>query len=190
MQMYKVKAAYNDGLASRYQAAKTRLAKFEEAGPPQEVPQEQQVKMRLTGGRTGKRAVVAERLEPDRADASVRPRGVVRRAGGGARGERLGQVALPAAAGGRRFRPGRRAPAGRRRRDRAGAARRHGAPRCAGAAGVVRADPPAPCAAGPHAAGDPAPGRRAPRRHAARAGGPRPRPLRAWPGRASRSSSR
>ncbi|WP_460445112.1 ABC-F family ATP-binding cassette domain-containing protein [Angustibacter aerolatus] len=63
VQMYKVKAAYNDGLASRYQAAKTRLAKFEEAGPPQEVPQEQQVKMRLTGGRTGKRAVVAERLE-------------------------------------------------------------------------------------------------------------------------------
>ena len=31
--MYKIKAAYNDGMASRYQAAKTRLAKFEEAGP-------------------------------------------------------------------------------------------------------------------------------------------------------------
>ena len=27
--MYKTKAAYNDGLASRYQAAQTRLAKFE-----------------------------------------------------------------------------------------------------------------------------------------------------------------
>ena len=36
--MYKTKAAYNDGLASRYQAAQTRLAKFEEAGPPQAVP--------------------------------------------------------------------------------------------------------------------------------------------------------
>jgi ATPase subunit of ABC transporter with duplicated ATPase domains len=61
--MYKVKAAYNDGMASRYQAAKTRLAKFEEAGPPQAVPLEQRVSMRLTGGRTGKRAVVANDLE-------------------------------------------------------------------------------------------------------------------------------
>ena len=45
--MYKIKAAYNDGMASRYQAAKTRLAKFEEAGPPQAVPLEQKVSMRL-----------------------------------------------------------------------------------------------------------------------------------------------
>jgi ATPase subunit of ABC transporter with duplicated ATPase domains len=61
--MYKQKAAYNDGLASRYQAAQTRLRKFEEAGPPTEQPREQQVKMRLKGGRTGKRAVVCEDLE-------------------------------------------------------------------------------------------------------------------------------
>jgi len=61
--MYKTKAAYNDGLASRYQAAKTRLAKFEEIGPPETVPSEQQVKMRLKGGRTGKRAVICEQLE-------------------------------------------------------------------------------------------------------------------------------
>jgi ATPase subunit of ABC transporter with duplicated ATPase domains len=61
--MYKNKAAYNDGLASRYQAAKTRLAKFEEIGPPQEIAREQTVRMRLTGGRTGKRAVVCEGLE-------------------------------------------------------------------------------------------------------------------------------
>jgi ATPase subunit of ABC transporter with duplicated ATPase domains len=61
--MYKTKAAYNDGLASRYQAAKTRLAKFEQAGPPQELPQRQNVRMRLSGGRTAKRAVIAERLE-------------------------------------------------------------------------------------------------------------------------------
>jgi ATPase subunit of ABC transporter with duplicated ATPase domains len=60
--MYKVKAAYNDGMASRYQAAQTRLAKFEQAGPPQETPRQQRVAMRLTGGRTGKRAVVCERL--------------------------------------------------------------------------------------------------------------------------------
>ena len=61
--MYKTKAAFNDGLASRYQAAKTRLAKFEEAGPPQAVPLEQHVTMRLGGGRTGKRAVVVDELE-------------------------------------------------------------------------------------------------------------------------------
>jgi ATPase subunit of ABC transporter with duplicated ATPase domains len=61
--MYKVKAAYNDGMASRYQAAQTRLRKFEEAGPPQAIPQEQNVRMRLTGGRTGKRAVMCESLE-------------------------------------------------------------------------------------------------------------------------------
>ena len=63
VQMYKVKAAYNDGLASRYQAAKTRLAKFEEAGPPERIPLRQNVRMRLAGGRTAKRAVVCERLE-------------------------------------------------------------------------------------------------------------------------------
>ena len=60
---YKTKAAYNDGLASQYQAAQTRLRKFEEIGPPAEQPREQQVTMRLRGGRTGKRAVVCEQLE-------------------------------------------------------------------------------------------------------------------------------
>ncbi len=60
--MYKTKSAFNDGLASRYQAARTRLRKFEEAGPPQERPREQNVTMRLRGGRTGKRVVVADRL--------------------------------------------------------------------------------------------------------------------------------
>lgn len=62
VQMLKVKAKFNDGLASRYQAAQTRLKKFEELGPPQEIPIEQNVKMRLKGGRTGKRAVVCEQL--------------------------------------------------------------------------------------------------------------------------------
>ncbi len=61
--MYKQKAAYNDGMASRYQAAQTRLRKFEETGPPQLRPKEQDIKMRLAGGRTGKRAVVCSRLE-------------------------------------------------------------------------------------------------------------------------------
>ncbi|HSE08891.1 MAG TPA: ATP-binding cassette domain-containing protein [Nocardioidaceae bacterium] len=60
---YKIKAEYNDGMASQYRAAQTRLRKFEEAGPPQAIPREQQVTMRLKGGRTGKRAVVCEQLE-------------------------------------------------------------------------------------------------------------------------------
>jgi ATPase subunit of ABC transporter with duplicated ATPase domains len=60
---YKIKAEYNDGLASQYRAAQTRLRKFVEAGPPQALPREQSVTMRLRGGRTGKRAVVCEELE-------------------------------------------------------------------------------------------------------------------------------
>ncbi|MGN6250598.1 MAG: ABC-F family ATP-binding cassette domain-containing protein [Marmoricola sp.] len=63
MLMYKQKAAYNSDMASRYRAATTRLRKFEDAGPPTQQPREQQVRMRLTGGRTGKRAVVCEDLE-------------------------------------------------------------------------------------------------------------------------------
>ena len=63
MLMYKQKAAYNSDMASRYQAAQTRLRKFEEAGPPTAQPREQQVTMRLRGGRTGKRAIVCEGLE-------------------------------------------------------------------------------------------------------------------------------
>ncbi len=59
----KVKAAANDGFASRYRAAQTRLRRFEEAGPPQERPPEQELSMRLRGSRTGKRAVVASALE-------------------------------------------------------------------------------------------------------------------------------
>lgn len=62
VQTLKVKATFNDGMSARYRAACTRLAKFEEAGPPQAVPLRQQVTMRLHGGRTGKRAVVCEQL--------------------------------------------------------------------------------------------------------------------------------
>ncbi|SDD76530.1 ABC-F family ATP-binding cassette domain-containing protein [Auraticoccus monumenti] len=60
--MYKIKAANNSDMASRLQAARTRLARFEEEGPPQAVPLEQKVSMRLQGGRTGKRAVVCTDL--------------------------------------------------------------------------------------------------------------------------------
>lgn len=63
VQMYKQKATYNAGMASRYRAAQTRLARFESAGPPEAQPREQQLSMRLKGGRTGKRALVCEGLE-------------------------------------------------------------------------------------------------------------------------------
>jgi len=59
----KVKASANDGFASRYQAAQTRLRKFEEAGPPEERPPAQDFDMRLRGARTGKRAIVCAGLE-------------------------------------------------------------------------------------------------------------------------------
>ncbi len=61
--MYKQKAAYNSDMTSRYRAAQTRLARFEEAGPPEAQPRTQKLAMRLEGGRTGKRAVVCEALE-------------------------------------------------------------------------------------------------------------------------------
>ncbi len=61
--MLRVKATASDGFASRYQAAQTRLSRFEQAGPPLERPREQQLQLRLRGARTGKRVVVAERLE-------------------------------------------------------------------------------------------------------------------------------
>ena len=62
---YQAKASHNADMASRLQAARTRLARFEEAGPPPVPPREQNIRMRLEGGRTGKRAVICERLELD-----------------------------------------------------------------------------------------------------------------------------
>lgn len=60
--MYKTKAAFRSDMANRYHAAQTRLDRFLEAGPPQAIPLEQNVQMRLKGGRTAKRAIVAEKL--------------------------------------------------------------------------------------------------------------------------------
>ncbi|MFK4359846.1 ATP-binding cassette domain-containing protein [Rhodococcus sp. 27YEA6] len=57
------KAKFNDGVAARYHASQTRLAKFEEAGPPEAIPLQQKVTVRLAGGRTAKRALVCQDLE-------------------------------------------------------------------------------------------------------------------------------
>ncbi|MEZ0065456.1 ATPase subunit of ABC transporter with duplicated ATPase domains [Streptacidiphilus sp. MAP12-20] len=56
-------AARSHEMASRYQAATTRLRKFEEAGPPPEPPRKQEITMRLKGGRTGVRSFAFEKLE-------------------------------------------------------------------------------------------------------------------------------
>ena len=56
-------AARNDALASAYRAAQTRLARFEQAGPPVRPPRDQNVRIRLRGGRTGKQAIICHNLE-------------------------------------------------------------------------------------------------------------------------------
>ena len=61
--MYRQKASYNSDMAPKLQAAETRLRRFVEAGPPEAIPLRQNVRMRLQGGRTAKRAVIAEGLE-------------------------------------------------------------------------------------------------------------------------------
>ncbi len=63
VRFYRMKASVNADMASRLQAAVTRLRKFEDEGPPEAAPREQNVRMRLRGGRTGKRAVICEQLE-------------------------------------------------------------------------------------------------------------------------------
>jgi len=60
---YRQKASYNADMASALQAAVSRLERFEAAGPPLAAPIEQKVAMRLSGGRTAKRAVVCQQLE-------------------------------------------------------------------------------------------------------------------------------
>ena len=52
----------SDKFASRVRATKSKIERFERAAPPA-ATRAQQISMRLTGDRTGKRAVVVERLE-------------------------------------------------------------------------------------------------------------------------------
>jgi ATPase subunit of ABC transporter with duplicated ATPase domains len=56
-------AKISPDMASRYRAMQTRLEKFEAEGPPPDKPEEQNVTMRLRGGRTGVRAVTCENVE-------------------------------------------------------------------------------------------------------------------------------
>jgi ATPase subunit of ABC transporter with duplicated ATPase domains len=59
----RVQAQLSPAMAAKVQPLVTRLAKFEEAGPPAEQVVDQKVSMRLRGGRTGVRAIVCEKLE-------------------------------------------------------------------------------------------------------------------------------
>lgn len=57
-----IQASISPLMAARYAAMQTRLRKFEEAGPPPELPKEHRVTPRLRGGRTGIRAITCEAL--------------------------------------------------------------------------------------------------------------------------------
>ncbi|WP_309115832.1 ATP-binding cassette domain-containing protein [Saccharothrix sp.] len=58
-----IQAKISEAMAAKYRAMKTRLAKFEEAGPPPELPSSEKVAPRLRGGRTGVRAITCTGLE-------------------------------------------------------------------------------------------------------------------------------
>ncbi|MEU5693376.1 ATP-binding cassette domain-containing protein [Actinosynnema sp. NPDC020468] len=58
-----IQARISEVMAAKYRAMQTRLQKFEEAGPPPEMPVDEKVVPRLRGGRTGVRAITCEGLE-------------------------------------------------------------------------------------------------------------------------------
>lgn len=57
-----IQASISPAMASKYHAMQTRLRKFQEIGPPQAPPIEQDVQVGLRGGRTGLRALTFENL--------------------------------------------------------------------------------------------------------------------------------
>jgi ATPase subunit of ABC transporter with duplicated ATPase domains len=58
-----IQAKSSEAMAQKYRAMQTRLAKFEAAGPPPDLPEQQNVRMHLRGGRTGVRAITCKQLE-------------------------------------------------------------------------------------------------------------------------------
>ena len=118
---YKIKAEYNDGLASQLPRGPDPAAQVR-GGRAADRPAARAAGVDAAHGRSDRQARGGVRGPGAvRADEALRPRGLVRRAGGRARLQRLRQVALPAAARRGRQRPGRRAPAGRRDAGGAGA---------------------------------------------------------------------
>ncbi len=58
-----IQAKISEAQAQKYRVQLRRLERFEEIGPPPDKPEDEQVTMRLRGGRTGVRAVMCEGLE-------------------------------------------------------------------------------------------------------------------------------
>ncbi len=58
-----IQARTSEVMAQKYRVMAARLERYEAGGAPPDKPEEQQVSMRLAGGRTGKRAVICEALE-------------------------------------------------------------------------------------------------------------------------------
>ena len=84
--MYKIKAAYNDGLASRYQAAQDPAGQVRGGRAAAGACRwSSGCRCGCSGGRTAKRAVVVDRPGADRADEAVQHRDLVRRPGRRAR---------------------------------------------------------------------------------------------------------
>ena len=58
-------AKVSEVMAQKYRVMAARLERYEAAGAPPDKPEDESVTMRLRGGRTGKRAIICERLELD-----------------------------------------------------------------------------------------------------------------------------
>ncbi|HUR78774.1 MAG TPA: ATP-binding cassette domain-containing protein [Acidimicrobiales bacterium] len=65
MRIMKIRAGMSDANAARARAAETRFKRFEADGPPPEAAKDQNITMKLEGGRTGKRVVILEDLAID-----------------------------------------------------------------------------------------------------------------------------
>ena len=189
--MYRQKAAYNSDMAPELPGgARPGCAGSRRPARPRRCRCEQNVRMRLPGGRTAKRAVICERLEltglmqPFDLEVWFGERVAVLGSNGSGKSHFLRLLARGGSDPDVEHRPvGDVVPApvdAHRRRPASGSRVRPG---------LVRPDPRAPRADGPDPAGDPAPRRRAPGRQAARGGGPGAGPLRPGAGQRSRPST-
>lgn len=63
MKEYKRKASYNEKFATKARSTEKRIERFEKTNAPRERPEDQDIRMKLGGGRTGKIALRVEALE-------------------------------------------------------------------------------------------------------------------------------
>ncbi len=62
MREFKRRAATSDKFASRARAAESRLRRYEASKPPPELPKDQNIRMRIAGGQTARRALAIREL--------------------------------------------------------------------------------------------------------------------------------